>query len=150
LNDIHEFLTVLVPFEELPGAAERFIASLPEHDGRRVAAIRITVGDLVIERHVDLTLKHARAYPGFEILDIAWGPLDGGPYPTFKGTLSAEEMGPTFSRLDLDGQYDPPLGIAGAMLDAVVGHHFAVAGVRALFADIKDGFERAYREKIAV
>jgi hypothetical protein len=145
VNEIHEFLTVLVPFEQIQAVAETFTASIPERDGKRVTPIRVHVGEVVVERHVDLTLKHARAYPGFEIMEIAWGPHDGGPYPTFTGTLSVEQIGPTFSRLDLDGHYDPPMGVAGAVIDAVVGHRFAIAGARSLLNDIKNGFEAAYK-----
>jgi hypothetical protein len=144
VNEIHEFLTVLVPFERIPAAAETFVASLAERDGKRIVPIRILLGDIVVERDVDLVLEHVRAYPGFEIMQIAWGPHDGGPYPAFSGLLSVEEVGPTFSRLDLDGTYAPPLGIAGAMIDALVGHRFAIAGARSLLADIKDGLEAAY------
>ena len=150
MNEIHEFLTVLVPFDAVQSSAEAYVASIPERDGKRAVPIRITVSDVAVERHVDLTLKHARAYPGFEIMDIAWGPHDGGPYPTFKGTLSVEQVGPTFSRLDLDGRYEPPMGVAGAMIDAVVGHHFATAGARSLLNDIKNGLETAYKSKAGV
>ncbi len=145
MNEIHEFLTVLIPFEDVPAAIRAYTESLAERDGKRVTPIRISVADITIERSVDLLLVHAREYPGFEIMDIRWGPHDGGPYPTFAGTLSVEEVGPTFSRLDLDGTYEPPMGIAGKMIDAVVGHHFAIAGARALLNDIKAGIEAAYR-----
>ncbi len=149
MNEIHEFLTVLIPFEHVPASAQAYAASLVEKGGKRTAPIRITVGDIVVERIVDLTLRHARAYPGFEIMDIGWGPHDGGPYPVFTGTLSVEQIGTTFSRLDLDGTYAPPMGIAGAMIDAVVGHRFAVSGARSLLNDIKNGLETAYRAGVA-
>jgi hypothetical protein len=149
MNEIHEFLTVLIPFDAMPAAAEGYLTSLAEKDGKRIAPIRVTVADVVVERFVDLTLKHARAYPGFEIMEIGWGPHDGGPYPTFKGTLSVEEIGPTFSRIDLDGTYHPPLGIAGQIIDAAVGHHFAVSGARSLLNDIKNGLEAAFKTGVA-
>jgi hypothetical protein len=149
MNEIHEFLTVLIPFDAIPAAAEGYLTSLAEKDGKRIAPIRVTVADVVVERFVDLTLKHARAYPGFEIMEIGWGPHDGGPYPTFKGTLSVEEIGPTFSRIDLDGTYYPPLGIAGQIIDAAVGHHFAVSGARSLLNDIKNGLEAAFKTGVA-
>ncbi len=149
MNEIHEFLTVLIPFEHVPASAQAYAGSLVEKGGKRTAPIRITVGDIVVERIVDLTLRHARAYPGFEIMDIGWGPHDGGPYPVFTGTLSVEQIGTTFSRLDLDGTYAPPMGIAGAMIDAVVGHRFAVSGARSLLNDIKNGLETAYRAGVA-
>jgi hypothetical protein len=145
MSDIHESLTVRCPFEDILGAAKAFVVGLPIEDGASVCALRARIGDLTVERRADLTIVHRTAAPGYEIMEIAWSPHDGGPYPTFRGTLSAEEGGATFCRLDLDGGYEPPFGVAGVMFDAVVGHRIAVAAARALLDEIKTGVERAYR-----
>jgi hypothetical protein len=145
MSEIHECLTVLCPFDRMPGAAAAYVASLPVEDGKAVIPIRVSIGDVVVERRADLVLKHARAYPGYEIMDILWQPHDGGPYPTFRGVLSVEEEGGTHCRLDLDGSYEPPLGIAGAVFDAVVGHRIAVSAARTLLEEIKTGCELAFK-----
>jgi hypothetical protein len=36
-----------------------------------------------------------------------------------------------YCRIDLDGSYEPPLGLAGAVFDSVLGHHIAVAAAGA-------------------
>jgi hypothetical protein len=145
MSKIHECLTVLCPFDQTPQAAAAYVASLPLEDGKSVVAIRVAVGDLTIERRADLFLKYAHPNPGFEIMNIQWQPHDGGPYPIFKGTLSAEDTGGNFCRLNLDGGYEPPLGIAGVVFDAVVGHRIAVAAARVLLDEIKLGFELAFQ-----
>ncbi len=89
MNEIHEFLTVLIPFESIPAAA----------------------ADVAVER--------------------------------------LRDHGATFSRIDLDGTYHPPMGIAGAIIDAAVGHHFAVSGARSLLNDIKNGLEAAHNTGVA-
>jgi hypothetical protein len=150
MSDIHECLTVLCPFDQTPQAAKAYMDSLPLDDGKRVVAIRFEIGDLIVERRADLSLKHARAYPGYEVMDIQWAPHEGGLYPVFKGILSVEETGGNFCRLDLDGSYEPPLGMAGAMFDAVVGHRIAVATSRQLLDDIKTGFELAFQTGMTV
>ena len=145
MSQIHECLTVLCPFDQIPGATAAYMASLPVDHEKSVVPIRIEVGDVTVERRADLTLKHARAYPGYEIMDIQWQPHDGGPYPVFHGVLSVEEEGAGYCRLDLDGAYQPPLGFAGAVFDAVVGHRIAVSAARALLEEIKLGYERAVK-----
>jgi len=145
MTTIHEFLTVLCPFDQISKAAAAYVASLPSDDGKPVVALRAKVNDITIERKADLVLKHARAYPGYEIMDIEWRPHDGGPYPVFRGTLSVEDEGGNFSRIDLDGAYAPPLGVAGAMFDAVVGHHIATEVAKQLLGEIKMGFELAFQ-----
>jgi hypothetical protein len=145
MSEIHESLTVLCPFDQIPLAAEAYVASLPVVDGKQIVALRITVVDLVIERRADLVLKHTRAYPGYEIMDLAWSAHGGGPYPIFRGTLSVEEGTTMSCRLDLDGKYDPPLNIAGAVFDAIAGHRIAVEAARALLDEIRIGFEFAFQ-----
>jgi hypothetical protein len=145
MSEIHECLTVLCPFEQTPAAAAAYVASLQTENDAHTIPIRMNVGDLTVERRVDIKIKHSRAYPGFEIMEIAWKPHEGGPYPIFRGTLSVEDVGGNFSRLDLDGAYDPPLGIVGAAFDAVVGHRIAVAGARQLLEEIKNGMELAFQ-----
>jgi hypothetical protein len=140
MSDIHESLTVLCPFDQVSRAAANYIASLPVLDG-----MRLNVGDLIVERRADLVLKHARAFPGFEIMEIAWSPHDGGLYPLFRGTLSVEDVSGNYCRLDLDGGYAPPLGLAGAVFDAVAGHRIAVAAARELLDDIRIGLEFAFQ-----
>ena len=150
MSEIHECLTVLCPFDQTPQAAAAYMASLPLEHEKRVVPLRIEVGDLIVERRVDLVLKHARAYPGYEIMDIQWAPHDGGPYPIFKGILSVEETGGNFCRLDLDGKYEPPLGIAGQVFDHVVGHRIAITAARHLLEEIKTGFELAFQTGMTV
>lgn len=148
MSEVHECLTVLCPFDQVPNAAEAYVSSLPAENGKAVVVLRFTVGDLVIERRVDLTITHSRAYPGNEIMDIAWLPHD--PYPAFHGTLSAEEETGMFSRLDLDGEYVPPLGVAGVVFDAVVGHRIALAAARQLLGEIKLGIEFAFQTGMTI
>ncbi|HEY5340076.1 MAG TPA: hypothetical protein VIK27_03540 [Candidatus Aquilonibacter sp.] len=150
MSEIHESLTVLCPFDQTPQAAAAYIASLPFEDEKRVVPIRIEIGDLIVERRVDLTLKHVRAYPGYEVMDIQWTRHNDGPYPIFRGILSVEESAGNFCRLDLDGSYEPPFGIAGAAFDAVVGHRIALAASRQLLREIKTGFELAFQTGMTV
>jgi hypothetical protein len=119
-------------------------------NGKSIVAIRVAVGDLTIERRADLVLKHSRASPGFEIMDIQWKPHGGGPYPVFRGFLSVEDMGANFCRLNLEGSYEPPLGIVGIAFDAVVGHRIALATARQLLDEIKTGFEFAFQTGMTI
>lgn len=145
MSEIHESLTVLCPFDQVTAAAAAYVGTLPVQDGFPTVALRVTVGDLVVERRADLVLQHARAYPGYEIMEIKWRPHDGGPYPIFRGTLTVEDVTGNYCRFDLDGAYAPPLGLAGAVFDSVVGHHIAVAAARELLNEIKTGVELAFQ-----
>jgi hypothetical protein len=58
--------------------------------------------------------------------------------------LSAADEGAGVCRLDLEGDYVPPLGAAGAAFDAVLGKRIAQATVGDLLLRLKAVCEEAY------
>lgn len=76
---------------------------------------------------------------------VEWAPTGDGPLPKFSGTLSIEsdeDYDAFFAALE--GQYEPPLGIAGRAFDALVGHRIAEATADQLLHRIRDYVEKAY------
>ena len=132
MSQLHDFTTAPCPFDEVP---RRIEAWLREHDG--TIALRLSLRELRIERDVEVHLRPAPDYPGYHNLDVTWAPKDGGPYPTFQGTISIADEGGGWSRIDLDGGYRPPLGILGAAFDAMLGHRIAEAVAANLLAEIR-------------
>ena len=149
MSEIHEFMTVDVPFERVPALAERFLASQRRDGGEALVPLRLQVGDLTVEREVRLSIVPARRYPGYEVMEIRWHAEAGAPYPAFRGTLSAEQGGSTFCRLELDGGYEPPGNVAGAAFDALIGKHVAEAVARTLLEHLKTVFETALAAEVA-
>ncbi|MBC5828642.1 MAG: hypothetical protein GIW98_00430 [Candidatus Eremiobacteraeota bacterium] len=76
---------------------------------------------------------------------IHWTPEGGGPYPDFDGelTVRADENYRT-SILELTGHYQPPMGVAGAIFDAVAGSHIAKVTAQELLKSIGDAMEEQY------
>ncbi|MBV8298663.1 MAG: hypothetical protein JO083_03755 [Candidatus Eremiobacteraeota bacterium] len=132
MANIHEFTTVQCPYDEVP---DRLYAHFDGDAG--VVPLRVKVGDLRVERDVDFHLKTKPAYTGYKLLDISWEPRDGGPYPSFSGTLSAAEDAIGWSRIEIDGTYKAPFGVAGAAFDAAVGRRIAQATAAELLAELK-------------
>jgi len=132
MGTIHEFMTVACDFDHVP---DRLFATFAGGDA--VLPLRVHFGDLTIERDVDFHLQTKPAYPGYKLLDVSWTPKDGGPYPAFNGTLSVAQDAVGWSRIEIDGTYRPPFGIAGAAFDAVLGHRIAQDTAAELLAEIK-------------
>jgi hypothetical protein len=132
MSTVHEFTTVACPFDEVP---ERLYAHFDGGDA--VLPLRVRIGDLRVERDVDFHLSSKPAYPGYKLIDVSWAPKDGGPYPTFAGTLSVAEDAIGYSRIEIDGTYKPPFGIAGAAFDAAVGNRIAQGTAAELLAELK-------------
>jgi len=132
MGTIREFTSVACRFDEVP---DRLYAHFDGSDG--VLPLRIRIGDLRLEHDVDFHLKPKPGYPGYRLLDVSWEPKDGGPYPTFTGVLSVAEEAVGWSRIDLDGTYHPPFGVAGAVFDAALGQRMARDTATELLEEIK-------------
>jgi len=132
MSTIRDFTTVKCPFDELP---DRLYAHFDGGDA--TMPLRVRIGDLKLERDVEFHLNTKPAYPGYKLLDVSWKPADGGPYPAFAGTLSIAEDAVGWSRIEIDGTYRAPFGIAGAAFDAALGHRIAEGTVTELLAEIK-------------
>jgi hypothetical protein len=81
---------------------------------------------------------------------VQWVPTGDQLLPSFSGTLTVEsdEDYDTFFAV-LDGQYEPPLGIAGRAFDALLGHRIAEATADQLLHRIRDFIEKAYADEEA-
>ena len=132
MGTIREFTSVACEFDQVP---DRLFATFAGGDA--VLPLRVRIGDLTIERDVDFHLRTKPAYPGYKLLDVSWAPRDGGPYPTFHGTLSVAQDATGWSRVEIDGTYQPPFGIAGAAFDAVLGHRIAQQTALELLAEMR-------------
>ena len=76
---------------------------------------------------------------------IHWSPVEGGAFPDFDGqlTVRADEDYPT-SILELTGSYTPPMGLVGAIFDAIAGSRIAEATARELLKTIGCSMEAQY------
>ena len=57
-------------------------------------------------------------------------------FPLMKAELTVYPLTSTETQLNLEGKYEPPLGIIGGALDAVAGHRIAEASVHRFIKDI--------------
>jgi hypothetical protein len=132
MSSLHDFTTVACPYDEVSGRLQTY---LERNDA--TIALRLPFGDLRLERDVEVRLTPKPGYTGYKLLDISWAPKDGGPYPVFTGGLTVADEGAGWSRIELDGTYEPPFGALGAAFDAAVGHRIAGATATELLAQMK-------------
>jgi hypothetical protein len=75
---------------------------------------------------------------------IVWA--SGSPlFPNFRGTIRFRiHRGSTL--MTVDGSYDPPFGVAGAVFDRAIGRWIALASLRNLAGRLRNELERRQRE----
>lgn len=66
-------------------------------------------------------------------------------FPLMSAALTVYPLTATETQLDFLGHYDPPLGVVGGAMDALIGHRIAEASVHRFISDVA----RHLREQIA-
>lgn len=59
-----------------------------------------------------------------------------GLFPFMKAELLVYPLTSTETQLSLQGNYEPPLGVVGSLIDSVVGHRIAEASVHQFITDV--------------
>lgn len=75
---------------------------------------------------------------------VTWKP-ESGVFPSFEGRLSARfHAADEKTILDLDGEYEPPLGAAGVAFDKVLGHRLATDTAHEFLMDLVSEMRARY------
>ena len=64
-------------------------------------------------------------------------------FPLMRAELSVYPLTATETQLDFSGTYEPPLGLVGSAMDAMVGHRIAEASVHRFVTDVADYLRNA-------
>ena len=148
MTKINDFIDADVPYEDVPRLAERYLESFPTNGrGGSHFTLRAWFANVLVEREVMLKAVPIVVEPRFAVLEISWHPVSG-PYPTFRGKLYAVRGDNRSCRLEIDGSYEPPGGIAGAAFDAILGHRIAAESIHDLLARFKNAFEELHQSAV--
>ena len=151
MTRLRETVAVAHPAESAQEGLERFFGALQGPDGVSRLRLRVPVDGaakefgLNLEREVVIEARRARDHQNLnDLIRIDWSPEGATVFPRFAGTLVVcGNEAPGRSSIELDGTYEPPLGAAGQIFDAAIGHTIAQATARELLNDLKTAIERA-------
>ena len=148
MTRLRERIPIEQPADQAQEALERFFAPSKGKGGPLRLRVPFngaaTSYGTYFDRDVLVEARRARDEANLnDVVSIKWTPEGTGVFPRFSGTLIVfGEEDPSRSYIELDGSYAPPLGAAGQVFDAAIGHHIAQAAARELLADIKTAIER--------
>lgn len=107
------------------------------------AKLEVRIGGVDVGREIDIAVGVAQEAaavalrPARTVIPIEWqAATRPGLFPLMKGQLEIYPLTATETQLDFSGEYDPPLGVVGDAVDAVVGHRVAEAAVQRFVADV--------------
>jgi hypothetical protein len=111
--------------------------------------LHVDVGALAIGAEVTIYVQRfdeTGSAPGLQPvtrLRLAWEAARAPAlFPAMQAELAVYALSPGETQLDLSGEYRPPLGAIGAVLDAVVGHRIAEASVHRFLRDLAELLKR--------
>lgn len=141
---LRDHIAVACAAGEAESRLEAFFARHRDRDGVTHLTLRVPMDPiagfkgLALDHRVRVRARRARDDQNLnDLIRIAWEPEGEGPYPSFDGTLVTwAEHDPDRTLVEIDGTYEPPLGVGGEAFDATVGHAIAKRTARALLEDI--------------
>ena len=113
------------------------------------AALRIHVAGIEIQKDIVIAVKRIDERQSAALgtlvthIDLQWEAAESPRlFPLMRAELKVYALTATETQLDLEGQYDPPLGALGKVVDAIVGRRIAEASVRQFLVDVADYMRR--------
>jgi hypothetical protein len=117
-----------------------------------IANLRVEVGGIEIGVDIRAHVKRVRDEEGVAGMtpvtraEIGWeAARTPAFFPLMSAQLSAWPITSTETQLELEGDYEPPLGVIGTAINAVVGHRVAEACVDRLLHDVLEQIRRETR-----
>ena len=139
----HPYARVRDAFKDDPVGILRAATRAAADRTRSLAAeLRVTVAGVEIGAEIDVTIGEITETTGpygapTTHVPIAWRAAHRpGLFPLMNAELTIYALTATETQLDFLGRYDPPLGIVGDAMNALVGHRLAEASVHRLISGI--------------
>lgn len=105
--------------------------------------LRVNIGGIEIGTDIEISVKSIEEEPKKALsspvtrIQLEWKASKmPGLFPFMKAELAVYPLTSTETQLYLSGNYEPPLGALGGLIDSVVGHRIAEASVHQFITDI--------------
>lgn len=105
--------------------------------------LHVNVGGIEIGTDIEIAVKTIEEEPKKALsspvtrLELEWKAARmPGLFPFMKAELAVYPLTATETQLYLSGNYQPPLGALGSLIDSVVGHRIAEASVHQFITDV--------------
>ncbi len=101
-----------------------------------VGALKVTTDIEIAVQQVEETPKAGKQSPGMRVTFDWKAKEQTRLFPLMHASLAFYPLTTTETQLDFAGHYDPPLGIVGTALDAVVGNRIAEASIHRFVTEV--------------
>lgn len=114
------------------------------------AELHVDIGGMGIKTDISISVKKveekvgaAMSTPATRLL-LEWEAVTMPRlFPLMKAELSIYPLTATETQLDFSGRYEPPFGVAGKAMNAIVGHRIAEVSVHSFVSEVAGHLRRA-------
>jgi hypothetical protein len=147
MSKLKETAIVETPFAQAADLVENFLHKAVDANGKLTLQLTAAVAGVQLEHPVVVTFDRISGPNETIVFRLSWEAVGDGFFPVFRGTLTvAEDETYKTCRLILEGTYHPPLGVAGAVFDAVLGSRIAQATGAELLERLRTFLNASYQE----
>jgi hypothetical protein len=107
--------------------------------------LRVNIAGIEVGTDISITVKNIEeqprevSSPPVTRLRLEWGATKlPRLFPFMTAELSIYPLTATETQLALSGRYEPPLGMLGSAMNAILGHRIAEASVHRFLTDVAD------------
>ncbi len=105
--------------------------------------LHVNIAGIKVGTDIDISVKAIEDHPKklrspeTTVIELEWESSKmPNLFPFMKAELSVYPLTSTETQLVLEGNYEPPLGLLGSVLDAALGHRIAEASVHQFITDV--------------
>ena len=105
--------------------------------------LHVNIGGIEFGTDIDISVKSVEEQPKTAMsspmtrIFLEWQAAKmPGLFPFMKAELQIYPLTATETQLSLSGNYEPPLGVVGSLIDSVVGHRIGEASVHQFITDV--------------
>jgi len=150
-REIHCYDYVNHPYEKVRGTLSKNAPAVFQSATKAAASraqsiaseLRIDIGGIGIEADIRVSVKKVEVRPRVALsspatrLQLEWrAARTPRLFPLMKADLSFYPLTATETQLDFKGLYEPPLGMLGKAVNAMVGHRIAEVSVHRFVSDV--------------
>ena len=107
------------------------------------SALHLNIGGIEIGKEIEISIKGVERRPRTEArpestrIRMEWKATRvPGLFPFMSAEMTVFPLTSTETQLDFEGEYEPPLGPLGGVIDAAIGHRIAEASVHQFVSDV--------------
>jgi hypothetical protein len=150
-REVRSYDYVNRPYDEVcealqSGAVALFRAATKAASARAESVavdLRVSVAGIEVGREIAITVHEIEerpreaTSPPVTRLELEWEAAESPRlFPFMKAELSVYPLTPTETQLAFSGHYEPPFGVLGGAINALVGHRIAEASVHRFLSDV--------------